>query len=157
MHTFVAQIPRALGALCQWTPTLLFSHSIKSDSLQPHGLQYIRLPCPSPTPEACPNSCPLSQWCHQTIFSSAIPSSPCPQSSPTSGSFLMSQLFASGDQSMDPSIHTKYIPLVVNCDITVSLVKDFELGWEGSPPRAPPEPDWKWGNMGTRKYSPRVT
>ena len=41
-----------------------FSHSVVSDSLQPHGLQYTRLPCPSPTPGACSNSCPSSQWCH---------------------------------------------------------------------------------------------
>ena len=38
-----------------------------SDSLQPHGLQHIRLPCPSPSPRACSNSCLLSLWCHPTI------------------------------------------------------------------------------------------
>ena len=41
-----------------------FSHSVMSNSLQLHGLQHARLPCPSPTPRACSNSCPLSQWCH---------------------------------------------------------------------------------------------
>ena len=40
---------------------LLFSHSVLSNSLQPHGLQHARLPCPSPTPRACSNSCPSSQ------------------------------------------------------------------------------------------------
>ena len=49
-----------------------------SNSLQPHGLQQARLPCPSPTPRACSNSCPLSQWCHPTISSSVIPFSSCP-------------------------------------------------------------------------------
>ena len=44
-----------------------------SDSLQPHGLQHARLPCPSPTPGACSNSCPLSWWCHPTISPSVIP------------------------------------------------------------------------------------
>ena len=41
-----------------------------SYTLQPHGLQHARLPCPSPTPGACSNSCPSSQWCHPTISSS---------------------------------------------------------------------------------------
>ena len=43
--------------------------SVVSDSLRPHGLQHVRLPCPSPTPAACSNSCPLSRWCHPTISS----------------------------------------------------------------------------------------
>ena len=50
-----------------------FSRSVVSDSLQPHGLQHARLPCPSPTPRACSNSCPLSLWCHPTISSSVVP------------------------------------------------------------------------------------
>ena len=54
--------------------TLLFSHSVVSHSLRPHGLQHNRLPCPSPSPGACSNSCPLSQWCHPTISSSVAPS-----------------------------------------------------------------------------------
>ena len=50
-----------------------FSHSVVSDSLQPYGLQHARLPCLSPSSGVYPNSCPLSQWCHPTISSSAIP------------------------------------------------------------------------------------
>ena len=69
----------------------------------PHGLQHTRLPCPSPSPGAFSNSCPLSQWCHSTIFSSVILFSPCLQSLPASGSFLTSQLFASGGQSIGAS------------------------------------------------------
>ena len=69
-------------------------HSVVSDSLQPHGLQHARLPCPSPTPGAYSNSCPLSQWCHPTISSSVIPFSSCIQSFPAPGSFPMSQFFA---------------------------------------------------------------
>ena len=49
------------------------SHSVKSDSLGPHGLQHPRLPCSSPTPRVCLNSCPSSQWCHPTILSSVVP------------------------------------------------------------------------------------
>ena len=78
---------------------LLFSHSVMSNSLQPHGLQHARVPCPSPTLGAYSNCCPLSQWCHPTILSSVIPFSSYPQSFPASGSFLMSQLFTSGGQS----------------------------------------------------------
>ena len=79
---------------------LLFIRSAVSDSLQPHGLQQARLPCPSPSPRVCSNSCPLSWWCHQTISSSVIPFSSCLQSFPESGSFPMSLLFASGAQSI---------------------------------------------------------
>ena len=73
-----------------------FSCSVVSDSLQPHGLQHTRPPCPSPTPRVHPNPCPLSWWCHPTISSSVVPSSSCPQSFPASGSFPMCQLFTSG-------------------------------------------------------------
>ena len=66
---------------------LLFSHSVMSDSLRPHGPQHARLPCPFPPPRICSNSCPLSRWCHPTILSSVIPFS-CLQSFPASGSFL---------------------------------------------------------------------
>ena len=76
-----------------------FSHSLLSDTLWPHGLQHTRLPCPSPTPGACSNSCPSSRWCHPTISSSVIPFS-CLQSFPASESFLMSQILASGGQSI---------------------------------------------------------
>ena len=73
-----------------------FSCSVMSDSLQPHGLQHTRPPCPSPTPGVYPNSCPLSRWCHPAISSSVIPFSSCPQSLPALGSFPMSQFFTSG-------------------------------------------------------------
>ena len=58
---------------------LLFSHSVMSNSLQPHGLQHARLPCPSTSPGACSNSCPLCPWCHPTISSSVISVSSCLQ------------------------------------------------------------------------------
>ena len=81
-----------------------------SDSLRPHGLHYARLPCPSPTPRACSNSCPSSQPCHPTISSSVTPFSFCLQSFPASGSFQMSQLFASGGQSIPVSASTSVLP-----------------------------------------------
>ena len=82
-----------------------------SDSLQPHGLQHARHPCPSPTAGAYSNSCPLSQWCHPAISSSVIPFSPCPQSLPASGSFPMGQLFTWGVQSIGVSASASVLPM----------------------------------------------
>ena len=71
----------------------------------------IRPPCPSPTPGVYPNPCPLSWWCHPTSSSSVIPFSSCPQSFPASGSFQMSQLFASGGQSFGVSASTSVLQM----------------------------------------------
>ena len=80
-----------------------FSHSVMSNSLWLRGLQHTRPPCLSPTPRVYSNSCPLSRWCHPTFSSSVITFSPCLQSFPASGSFQMSQFFASGGQSIEVS------------------------------------------------------
>ena len=82
---------------------LLFSHSVASNSLWPHGLKHARLCCPAPSPGACSNSCPSSRWCHPTILSSVVPFSSWRQSFPVSGSLTMSWLFASGGQSIGTS------------------------------------------------------
>ena len=98
-----------------------FSCSVVSDSLRPHEPQHARPPCPSPTPRVHPNPCPLSWWCHPTISSSVVPFFSCPQSFPTSWSFPMSQLFASGGQSIGVSASTSV--LLVN-------TQDWSpLGW----------------------------
>ena len=89
---------------------VLFSHSVMSDSLQPRGLQYIRLPCPSPSSGASSDSCPLSQRCYLTISSSASPFSFCLPSFPASQSFLMSQLSESGGQSIGVSASASVLP-----------------------------------------------
>ena len=88
-----------------------FSCSVMSDSLRPHELQHSRLLCLSPTPRACSNSCPSSWWCHPTISSSVIPFSSCLQSFPESGSFPMSQFFASGGQSIGVSDSSSVLPM----------------------------------------------
>ena len=88
-----------------------FSRSVESDSLRPHEPQHARPPGPSTTPRVYPNPCPLSRWCHQTISSSLVPFSSCPQSFPESGSFQMSQLFASGSQSIGVSASTSVLPM----------------------------------------------
>ena len=87
------------------------SRSVMSDSLRPHELQQARPPCPSPTPRVHPNSCPLSRWCHPAISSSVVPFSSCPQFLPASGSFPMSQFFASGGQSIGVSASTSVLPM----------------------------------------------
>ena len=85
INTPLPQSCHSRGYLQNW---LLFSHSVMSDSLWPHGLEHARLPYLSPSPGACSNSCPLSRWCHPTISSSVIPFS-CLQSFPALGCFLI--------------------------------------------------------------------
>ena len=82
-----------------------------SDSLQSHGLQHARLPCPLSSPRPCSNPCPLSLWCHPTISSSVTPFSSCLQSFPTSGSFPMSQFFTLGYQNIGVSASASVLPM----------------------------------------------
>ena len=88
-----------------------FSHSVVSDSLQCHGLQHARLPCPLPTPRTYSNSCPSSQWCHPNISSSVTLFSSYLQCFPASGSFPMSQFFASRGQSIGASASASFLPM----------------------------------------------
>ena len=87
------------------------SRWVKSDSLQPQGLQHARPPCQSPTPRVYSNSCPLSRWCHPTISSSVTPFSSHLQSFPTSGSFPMSHFFTSDGQSIVVSASASILPI----------------------------------------------
>ena len=80
-------------------------------------------PCPSPTPRVYSDSCPLSQWCHPTILSSVIPFSSHLQSFPASGSFQMSQFFASGGHSIGVSASASVLPM--------NIQDWFPLGWTG--------------------------
>ena len=105
-----ANFPFHQSCLFQFS-SVQFICSVVSDSLQPHEPQHARLPCPSSTPGVYPNSCPLSRWCHPAISSSVVPFSSCPQSFPASGSFQMSQLFASGGQSTGVSASTSVLPM----------------------------------------------
>ena len=92
-----------------------FSRSVMSNSFWSRELQHAGPPCPSPTPGVHSNSCPFSQWCHPTISSSVIPFSSRLQSFPASGSFQMSQLFASGGQSIRVSASTSVLPMNIIC------------------------------------------
>ena len=100
-----------------------FSRSVMSDSLRPHGPRHARLPCPSPTPRVYSNSCPSSQWCHPASSSSVVPFSSCLQSCLASGSFPVSQFFATGGQSIGVSASASVFPM--------NIQGWFPLGWTG--------------------------
>ena len=112
-----------------------FSCSVMSDSLWPHGLQHPKLPYTSPTPGAYSNSCPSSWWCHPTISFSVIPFSSCLQSFPASGSFQMSQFFASGGQSIGVSASASVLPMNIQdwfriaCDIGSDNISGISWFW----------------------------
>ena len=106
-----------------WVQFSSLSRSVMSDSLWPHGLQHSRLPCPSPTPGACSNSCPVSRWCHPTISSSVALFASCHKYFSASGPFPMSQLFASGGQSIGVSASAPVLPM--------NIQDWFPLGWTG--------------------------
>ena len=106
-----------------WLKLLLVSRSVVSNSLQPHGLNHIRPPCPSPSPRACSISCPLSRWCHPTISSSVVPFSSCLLSFPESGSLPMSWLFTSDGQRIGAS---------ASASVFQMNIRDWvPLGWTG--------------------------
>ena len=93
---------------------VLFSRSVMSDSLQPHGLHAARQASLSITsPRACSNSCPSSRWCHPTVSSSVIPFSSCLQSFPAWGSFPVSRLFASSGQSIGASASASVLSVAI--------------------------------------------
>ena len=140
-----------------WDMSVQFS-SVVSDSLWPHGLQHARPPCPSLTPGVYPNSSSLSWWCHPTISSSVISFSSWPQFLPASGSFQMSQLFASGGQSIGVSASALVLPM--------NIQDWFPLGWTGGSPCSlkdsqvsSPTPQFKSINSSVLSflYSPTLT
>ena len=106
-------VPDASRQGISWDSSVQFSCSVVSDSLRPHGLQHARPPCPSPTPKACSNSCPSNRWCHPAISSSVVPFSSSLQSFRASGSFLMSQFFASGGQSIGATASASVLPMSI--------------------------------------------
>ena len=115
--TFVVQ--RTIKAVVQFSSVAQSCPTL----CNPMNHQQARPPCPSPTPRIHPHPCPLSQWCHPIISSSVVPFSSCPQSFPASGSFQVSQLFASGGQSIGVSASTSVPP--------VNTQDWSPLGWTG--------------------------
>ena len=110
----------------QWRNQMIVQFSSVTRScptLQPHESQHVRPPCPSPTPGLHPNSCASSRWCHPAISSSVVSFSSYPQSLPAPGSFPVSQLFASGGQSIGASASTSVL--------LMNIQDWFPLGWTG--------------------------
>ena len=149
-----------VNTYCLFMCSVQFSRSVVPDSLWSHGLQHARPPCSSPSPGVWSNSCPLSQWCHPTISSSVIPFSSCLQSFPASGFFQMSQLFASGGQSIGVSASTS--ALSVNIQDWFPLVLNGLVGSPFSPrdsQESSPTPQFKSINSSALNflYSPTLT
>ena len=127
----VTSHPSKENTLCLFSvqfSSVQFSHSVMSDSLWLHGLQHARPPWPSLTPGAYSNSWPLSQWCPPTISSSVVPFFSSLQS------FQMSQLFASGGQSIGVSTSTSVLPMNIQDWFPLGLT-----GWSPCTPRDPQE------------------
>ena len=129
-----------------------------SDSLWPHGLQHTRLPCPSPTPGAYSSSCPLSRWCYPTISSSVVPFSSSLQSFPASGSFPVSQFFASGGQVLEFQLQHQSFQWIPRTD----LLYDGLVGSPCSPrdsQESSPTPQFKSINFSAFSliYGPTLT
>ena len=121
------------GEAARW-PGVLCCHSVAQScpTLWRHGLQHARLPCPSPSPEACSNLCPLSQWCYPTVSSSVVPFSSCLLSFPTSSSFPVSQFFAIKGKSIGASAWASVLPVNIQgwfpeyseCSVEGFITKD---------------------------------
>ena len=125
-------------------------------TLQPHGLQHARPPCPSPTPGVYSNSCPLSWWCHPTVSASVVPFSSCLQSFPASRSFPTSQLLASGGQSVGAS--ASVLPMNIQGWFPLGLIGWISLQFRDSQ-ESFPIPQFKSINSSVFSllYGPPVT
>ena len=122
-HPHLSHSPFSLWSLSGALHSVQLSHSVMFYSLWHHVLQHARLPCPSPIPRAYSNSHPSSWWCHPTISSSVVPFSSCLQLFPASGSFPVSQFFASGGQSNGVLSSASVLP--------VNIQDGFPLGLAG--------------------------
>ena len=114
-----------------WTLLLLFSHSVMSNSLQPHGLQHTRLLHPPLSARICSYSCPLNWWYYVTISSSVAPFSSCPQSFSASGSYPVSQHFASGGWSIAASALASVLPMNIQGWFPLGLTGFISLPSKG--------------------------
>ena len=111
--------------------TVQFSRLVIPESLWLHGLQHARFPCPSPTPRDYSSSCPLSRWCHPTNSSYVVPFFSHLQSFPASGSFPMSQFFASGSQIIGISASGSVLPMNIQDWFLLGLIFWISLQSKG--------------------------
>ena len=129
---------------------LLFSCSVMSNSLRPHGFQHARVPCPLPSSGVCSYSYLLSQWCHPTISASVAPFSSCLQSFPAWGSFQMSWLFSSGGQSIGASASASVLPMNIQDWFPLGLIGLISLLSKGLSRVFPSTTVWKLQFFGTQ-------
>ena len=121
-------ISHITSCLLYWFSSVQFSSIAQLClTLRLHGLQHARPSCPSLTPRVYSNSCPLCWWCHPTISSSVIPFSSCLQSFPASGSFPVSQLFASHGQSVGVSASVSVLPMNIQGWFPLGLTGSFRI------------------------------
>ena len=118
---------------CRNDASVQFSNSVMPDSLWPHKPQHARPLCSSPAPGVHLNPCSLHQWCHQTISSSVVPFSSCPQSFPASRSLQMTQLFAWGGQSIGVSASASVLPMGIQGWFPLGLTSLISLLSKGLP------------------------
>ena len=135
-----------------------FSRSVVPDSLRPHKPQHARPPCPWPTSRVYPNSRPLSRWCHLTISSSIVPFSSLLQSFTSSGSFTMTQFFASGGQSTGTSGSASVLPMNIQGWFPLGLTDLISLLYRDAQ-ESSPTPQFKNINSPALNflYSPTLT
>ena len=150
-----------LKACCGCCLLKLFQFSSVTESYPtfwPHGLQHASLPCSSPNLGVYSNSGPLSWSCHTTVSPSVVPFSSCPQSSPALGSFLMSQLFASGGKELELQLQHQSFQWIPRTDV----LSDGLVGSPCSPrdsQESSPKPQFKSINYLALSsfYSPALT
>ena len=128
---FLDQSPKAKEIKIQFS-----SVSQSCLTLRSQRLQHSRLPCPLPSPRVCSNSYQLSQWCHPGISFSDVPFSSCLRSCPVSGSFTVSQLFASAGQSIGAPALASVLPVNIQGWFPLgltSLISLWRRQWHPTP------------------------
>ena len=119
---------KSLWIIYMKKPPTVVAQSLSHVQLFPtHGLQHTRLPCPSLLLRVSSNSCLMSWWCHPTISSSVTPFTSCSQSFPGSGSFPMSQPFASDSQSTGVSASASVLPMNIQDWFSLGLTGFISL------------------------------
>ena len=149
MELTESKLTVAVQVLQMWWPCCC---SVMSNSLRPLELHHTRLSYPSPSPRVCLNSCPLSRWCHPIVLPSVTPFSSCVQSLSASGSFPMSQFFASGSQSTGASASAPILPMDIQDWIPLGLARFDLLAGQGTFKSKSPAPQFKSFNFFTHSW-----
>ena len=149
-----------LGPRFSWQKSVQFSSVAQScpTLCDPTNRSMLGPPCLSLTTRVYSNSCPSSRWCHPAFSSSVVPFSSCPQPLPASGSFPMSQLFASGGKVLDFQLQHQSFQWIPRTD----FLQDGLVGSPCSPrdsQESSPTPQFKSINSSALSFlhSPTLT